>query len=64
MISDEVRENMNDILKDIQSGQFARDWMEEYKNGGKTFTATRLSEQNHPIEHVGSQLREAFQWTN
>ena len=64
VISDEVRENMNDILKDIQSGQFAKDWLEEYKNGGKTFAATRLSEQNHPIERVGSQLREAFQWTN
>jgi ketol-acid reductoisomerase len=63
VISKEVRENMAEILKDIQSGQFAKDYMEECRTGGATFERHRASERNHPIEKVGSQLREAFQWT-
>ena len=62
VISPDVRKSMTSILHDIQSGQFAKDWMEECRTGGNTFAEMRQSEARHPIETVGSKLREAFQW--
>ncbi|GIV67825.1 ketol-acid reductoisomerase [Caldilinea sp.] len=57
IITDQTRETMRQILKDIQSGAFAEEWMDEYHSGGKNFYARRAQEQNQPIEVVGKQLR-------
>ncbi len=57
VITDEVRQNMKEILAEIQSGAFAEEWMDEYHGGGKQFYARRDVEQNQQIEQVGKQLR-------
>jgi len=64
VITDATREAMRQILKDIQSGAFAEEWMDEYHSGGKTFYATRNREQNQPIEVVGKQLRRMMTFLN
>lgn len=57
IITEQTRETMRQILKDIQSGAFAEEWMDEYHSGGKNFYARRAQEQNQQIEVVGKQLR-------
>ncbi len=59
---DETRAAMKKILADIQSGEFAREWIAENKNGGQRFNALRESEKRHPIEVVGAQLRGMMSW--
>jgi ketol-acid reductoisomerase len=59
---DETRAAMKKILADIQSGEFAREWIAENKNGGHRFNALRESEKRHPIEVVGAQLRGMMSW--
>jgi ketol-acid reductoisomerase len=53
---------MKKILADIQSGEFAREWIAENKNGGHRFNALRENEKRHPIEVVGAQLRGMMSW--
>jgi ketol-acid reductoisomerase len=54
-----VRETMKAILKDIQSGKFAKDWIEENRTGQrKNFLAMRQAAQDQPVEQVGAKLRE------
>jgi ketol-acid reductoisomerase len=48
---------MRKILGEIQSGQFAREWMAENKAGRKKFLAMREGQQNQQIEQVGAELR-------
>jgi ketol-acid reductoisomerase len=59
---DQTRQAMKKILGDIQSGEFAREWIAENKNGGKNFAALREKEKQHPIEIVGEQLRGMMSW--
>ena len=49
---------MKRILAEIQSGQFAREWIEENRSGRKQFLAMRDGARNLPIERVGRELRE------
>jgi ketol-acid reductoisomerase len=58
IINQETRKEMRKILAEIQSGQFAREWIEENKTGRKNFLAMREAAKNHPIEAVGRELRE------
>jgi ketol-acid reductoisomerase len=53
-----VRETMKQILSEIQSGQFAREWINENQTGRKNFLAMREAAGNQPIETVGRGLRE------
>jgi ketol-acid reductoisomerase len=64
IITDDTRAAMRQILKDIQSGAFAEEWMDEYHSGGKTFYATRGGEQNQQLEVVGKQLRRMMTFLN
>ncbi|MGI9610256.1 MAG: ketol-acid reductoisomerase [Acidimicrobiia bacterium] len=57
IITDETREEMRRALAEIQSGQFAREWLAESATGGAGFLATRRREREHPIERVGAELR-------
>ncbi|MGB9606353.1 MAG: ketol-acid reductoisomerase, partial [Bryobacteraceae bacterium] len=58
IIDQHVREQMRKILAEVQSGQFAREWIEEYtKNGLKNFLAMREAARNQPLEIVGRELR-------
>ena len=58
IVDDHVRQNMKQILTEIQDGTFAREWMAENHEGAHKFKAMREADTNHPIEKVGAQLRE------
>jgi ketol-acid reductoisomerase len=58
LINDQTRAEMKKILSEIQSGQFAKDWINENKTGRKKFLAMRDAARNQPIETVGRELRE------
>lgn len=58
VITEETRKAMKQILSEVQSGQFAREWMEENRTGRKRFLALREQAHNHPIEKVGAELRQ------
>ncbi|MDP2601359.1 MAG: ketol-acid reductoisomerase [Deltaproteobacteria bacterium] len=62
VIGPEVRQAMQTILKDIQSGKFADEWINEYKSGMPQFTALRKEAANHPLEKVGAGLRAMMPW--
>ncbi len=62
IITDETKNEMRKILREIQTGQFTRDWVLENKAGQAHFRATRRIETEHPIEAVGEQLRGMMPW--
>jgi ketol-acid reductoisomerase len=62
IITDETRKEMKKILKEIQSGEFAREWILENKANRPVFNASRKSEAQHPIEAVGKDLRNMMSW--
>ena len=62
VITDETRAEMKRILEDIQSGQFARDWILENKANQASFKATRRREKEHGVERIGLKLREMMSW--
>jgi len=57
-----AREKMRDVLKDIQSGTFARNWIAETESGQKKFRQMMQADLDHPIEKVGAQLRSRMDW--
>lgn len=57
VITEDTKGAMKKILNDIQDGTYAESWIAENNNGRLTFNETRKSEQNHPIEKVGAELR-------
>ncbi len=62
IVTDETKAEMKRILKEIQSGQFAREWILENKASAAAFKAMRRRERNHPIEEVGRRLRRMMPW--
>ncbi|MBZ8182267.1 ketol-acid reductoisomerase [Oscillatoria salina] len=62
IVTDETRAEMRKILQEIQSGQFAREFVLENQAGKPGFTAMRRQEAEHPIEDVGKDLRAMFSW--
>ncbi len=62
VVNDDTRAEMRKILKEIQSGQFAREFVLENQSGRAGFTAMRRQEAEHPIEEVGQDLRAMFSW--
>ncbi len=62
VVPDETRETMKKILAEIQSGQFAKEWIAENKSGCKKFAAMREAEKNHQVEQVGAKLRGMMSW--
>ena len=62
IITDETRKVMKQILTEIQSGQFAREWILENKAGAPAFKATRRRDRNLEIEQVGRRLRKLMSW--
>src|SRR6185295_12550868 len=53
-----TKERMKQILSEIQSGKFAKEWIAENENGRPNFNAQRQNEAAHPIEVVGKKLRQ------
>ncbi|MCK5267372.1 MAG: ketol-acid reductoisomerase, partial [Spirochaetes bacterium] len=64
IINDSVKAEMKNVLKDIQSGKFARDWILENKAGRPMFNASRRDGAAHSIEKVGAKLRGMMPFIN
>lgn len=62
VIDDHVRQNMKQILQNIRSGAFAREWILENQAGRPSFLALRRQNAEHPIETVGRELRRMMPW--
>ncbi|NQV94560.1 MAG: ketol-acid reductoisomerase [Sphingomonadales bacterium] len=62
LIDENVKNEMRKILKEIQSGQFARDWVLENKAGAPSFKAMRRHGEEHAIEEGGGKLRDMMPW--
>ncbi|MDZ7771069.1 MAG: ketol-acid reductoisomerase [Woeseiaceae bacterium] len=62
IIDDRVRSEMQSVLKEIQDGTFARQWIEENDSGQKEFRRMMNEDLEHPIEKVGATLRAQMDW--
>ena len=62
IVDDKTKERMKEVLKDIQSGKFTKDWMKENEAGQKNFVQMRKDLADHPIEQVGEKLRALMPW--
>lgn len=62
IVTEQTKAEMRKVLQEIQSGQFARDFVLENQAGKPGFTAMRRQEAEHPIEDVGKDLRAMFSW--
>ena len=59
---EETKKRMKEILDDIQSGKFTKEWMDECKNGQKNLIKMRKELADHSIEQVGTKLRAMMPW--
>jgi ketol-acid reductoisomerase len=64
VIDDRARDAMRDILAEIQSGDFAREWIAENKAGQENFLRMREEQKGHQIEREGRELRSMMPWIN
>ena len=62
IISDPTRQAMKEILADIQSGEFAKEWIAENRAGQENFNRMREEQKNHQIEREGKELRSMMDW--
>ena len=62
VVDERAHEEMRKILKEIQSGQFAREWILESKTGGKKFQSLLAADLKQPVEKVGAKLRARMPW--
>ena len=62
VVNAQTKDEMRKILKEIQSGAFAKEFISENETGRKKFDAFREQERNHPIEKVGKELRSMMSW--
>jgi ketol-acid reductoisomerase len=62
IINERTKEEMKKILAEIQSGDFADEWITEYRCGLPHFKELRREGENHPIEKVGEELRALMPW--
>ena len=64
IINEQTRQTMKQVLADIQSGQFAKTFRDDYKNGFKWFKQQRENDKNHGVERIGKKLRAMMPWLN
>ena len=64
IITDEVKKRMKDVLLDIQTGKFAKDWIEENEKGCENFLRMREDEFKMPMAEVGRNLRSMMSFLN
>ncbi len=64
IVTDETRSEMRRILAEIQSGEFAREWLEEHRSGAANLAKFRAQDAQHPIEDVGGRLRSLMPFMN
>ncbi|MCC7010645.1 MAG: ketol-acid reductoisomerase [Acidobacteria bacterium] len=64
IVTDDTRRAMKQILTDIQTGEYARQWVAEHEAGRPTFNATRAAERHQLLEKVGADLRAMMPFVN
>ena len=64
IVNEQTKAEMRKILAEIQSGDFAREWMDESRQGGKRLPEMRRQSSEHQMEEVGARLRGMMSWTN
>lgn len=62
IINPKTRKEMKKMLKEVQSGKFAREWIRENKKGRPNFNQMRKDSESHPIEKIGAELRAMMPW--
>ena len=62
VIGEQSKQAMKEILKDIQSGKFSDEFMNEMKSGCKIFNELRKANKEHSIEKIGEEIRSSFVW--
>ena len=62
IITEQTRQNMKDVLTEIQDGTFAREWIAENRAGQENFQRMRKEQQGHQIETEGKELRSHMDW--
>jgi ketol-acid reductoisomerase len=64
VVNRRVKKEMRSILREIQTGRFARQWIAENRRGGKKYQRLLKADLRHPIEKVGAGLRARMPWLN
>jgi ketol-acid reductoisomerase len=64
IITKDTRKMMKKILKEIQDGTFAKNWIKENEKGRPMFNKVKEEQKNHLIEKVGAELRKMMKWIN
>lgn len=64
VVDDRVKDEMRRILDEIQSGEFAKEWIDENETGGGRFRELAETDREHQIEKVGKSLRDMMPWIN
>lgn len=62
VVDSHTKEQMRTVLEEIQSGKFAREWVEENRSGRKNYNELLQKDLNHPVEEVGARLRSQMAW--
>ena len=62
IVNSSTKDEMKKILAEIQSGKFAKEYIDEYKSGNSNFDRMRSDGEKHPIETVGEELRSMMPW--
>jgi ketol-acid reductoisomerase len=64
IVTPKTKTEMKKILKEIQNGKFAKNWIKENAEGRPNFNTMRARDVDHQIEHVGVALRRMMPWLN
>ncbi|MFD1641270.1 ketol-acid reductoisomerase [Halohasta litorea] len=64
VVDEHAREQMEEVLEEVQDGTFARQWILENQAGRPGYHQIRNAEKNHEIEAVGEELRGLFSWAD
>ena len=64
IVDEHARENMEEVLEEVQDGTFARQWIVENQAGRPQYNQLHEAERNHEIEEVGARLRSLFAWAD
>ena len=62
VVDEHAKQQMRQVLREIQDGTFARQWIEEYRAGNARYKALKQGDLEHPIESVGRKLRAGMKW--
>jgi ketol-acid reductoisomerase len=64
VVTDKTKKEMGKILKEVQTGKFAKQWIEENRSGRKGYDKLLKEDTNRQIEKVGAELRARMPWLN